>query len=246
MQKPIFGVIGGAGVAASNFLCCMIEEKITKEGAYRDVHHPEIIVYQAVNVPSRSMFLEGRGPSFIPGYVEIGKKLKSAGATLLCMSCNTAHYAIDDLRKEIGLPIIDMVEQTIIEVATNFAQKKIGLVASEGCLLGKVYETRFIKHYPQFSIIYPDSITQKEVTRGIVNIKNLNRFKKEGHTDRPKTIFSKVCRKLIEEGAELIILGCTDITVDFSPNSIDGVPIVDSLRVLANSIIEEFKNSNLK
>ena len=41
----MIGVIGGNGVAATNKLCQLIEEKLTKGGAYRDAHHPEMIVW---------------------------------------------------------------------------------------------------------------------------------------------------------------------------------------------------------
>lgn len=68
----MLGIIGGNGVAATNRLLQIIEEKLTKSGAYRDAHHPEMIIWQATQAPSRSMYLEGRGPSWIDDYVEIG------------------------------------------------------------------------------------------------------------------------------------------------------------------------------
>ena len=105
------GVIGGNGVAATNRLCFLVEEKITKAGAYRDAHHPEMIILQATQVPSRSMYLEGRGESFIPGYIDVGRKLKACGCTELCMCCNTAHYAIDLLPEQIGLPFINLLDE---------------------------------------------------------------------------------------------------------------------------------------
>ena len=43
------GVIGGNGVAATNRLCDMIERKVTAAGAFRDAHHPEMIVWQATS-----------------------------------------------------------------------------------------------------------------------------------------------------------------------------------------------------
>ena len=49
----MIGVIGGNGVAATNRLCALVEEKMTNSGAYRDAHHPEMIIWQATQVPSR-------------------------------------------------------------------------------------------------------------------------------------------------------------------------------------------------
>ena len=75
----MIGVIGGNGVAASNKLCQLVEEGLTRNGAFRDAHHPEMIIWQATQAPSRSMYLEGRGPSWIEDYVEIGKMMKACG-----------------------------------------------------------------------------------------------------------------------------------------------------------------------
>ncbi|HOY32866.1 MAG TPA: amino acid racemase [Bacteroidales bacterium] len=239
-MKRIYGIIGGAGVAATNRLNHLIEEYLTRNGAFRDAHHPEIISYQAVNSPSRSMFLEKKGETFIPSYVDIGKKLKSIGANILCMSCNTAHYAFDEIQKEVDLPFINMVEDTVKFIDDKYKNKRIGLIASDGCLMGKVYEFYFNKYNIKLPVVYPDVEYQKEVTRGIINIKNSNRFKDINYINRPRNIFKSVCDHLVYNGAEVIILGCTDISVDFVPLNNESVIIVDSLNILANSIINDF------
>ena len=104
----MIGVIGANGVAATNRLCELIEERVVKAGGYRDCHHPEMIIWQATQVPSRSMYLEGKGESFIPEYIRIGRRLKECGCNEICMCCNTAHYYIEELQKEIGLPVINL------------------------------------------------------------------------------------------------------------------------------------------
>ena len=163
----IIGVIGGAGVAATNKLQELIETHMTQDGAYRDCHHPEIIIWQATQAPSRSMYLEGKGESFIPDYVEIAKKLKICGATKLCMCCNTAHYAIDEISAEAQIPFINLVENCVIRVKKS-GVKSIGLIASDGCLKGKVYEKYFEQHCPDIKIIYPDNEYQTLVTKEFV------------------------------------------------------------------------------
>lgn len=91
-MEKILGIIGGAGVAATNRMNEMIEERFTTAGAYRDAHHPQIITFQATQAPSEACFSRGRGESFVPAYIDAGKKLKVFGASMLCMACNTAHY----------------------------------------------------------------------------------------------------------------------------------------------------------
>lgn len=232
----MIGIIGGAGVAATDKLLELIEIELTKNGAFRDCHHPEMIIYQATKVPSRSMYLEGRGESFIPGYVEIAKKLKSCGAEKIAMCCNTAHYAIDEISKKADISFINIIEEVAYEVK-NQGLKAVGLMASDGCVKFKIYNKYFEKICPETKIIYPDESYQKLVTKGICNTKNIHRFDEINSSERPNFIFKQVKQHLIEKGAQKVISGCTDIRVDyFEPD------IIDSLEILRNKIIFESVN----
>lgn len=233
MVKLKIGIIGGAGVAATNKLNELIEIELTKNGAYRDCHHPEIIIWQATKAPSRSMFLEGKGESYIEDYVKIAKELKQCGCEKICMCCNTAHYAIDEISKKADIEIINLVEEVVKEVK-NKNYKTVGLVASDGCLKGNVYEKYFKEHCPDVKIIYPDDDIQKLVTKGICNTKNIHRFDEINSQERPNQIFQKIKKSLKESGAEVIIMGCTDIRVDYYEEE-----NIDSLEILKNLIITQ-------
>ena len=238
-KKHIIGIIGGAGVAATNKLQELIEVQLTQSGAFRDVHHPELIVWQATQAPSRSMYLEGKGDSFIPRYVDIAKRLKACGATKLCMCCNTAHYAIDEISKQADISFINLVEICVKKVKT-IGVSSVGLVASDGCLQGNVYEKYFKIHIPDVKIIYPDIDYQKMVTQGICNTKNKHRFDTDDSEDNPKNIFKKIKNHLLNNGAEIVICGCTDIRAVYYEYD-----NIDSLEMLKEAIINYY-NKNLE
>lgn len=234
----MIGVIGGNGVAATNRLCTLVEEMKTKAGAFRDAHHPEMIIWQATQVPSRSMYLEGRGESFIPGYVDVGRKLKACGCTELCMCCNTAHYAIDELQEQIGLPFINLLEEVAKEANLQGA-KCIGMMCSDGLRKFKLYDKWFEKINPEMHLIYPDDEMQKLVTLGICNAKNTKRIDPNGD-EYPEKLFSKVCDWLLEQDVDCIVAGCTDINAVFFQNEWKGAKYIDSLQVLAKSIYNDY------
>lgn len=230
----MIGVIGGNGVAATNRLCQLVETQIVNDGGYRDFHHPEMIIWQATQVPSRSMFLEGRGESFIPGYVDIGRKLKNCGCTKLCMCCNTAHYAIDELQDAIGLPFINLIEE-VAKTANSYNSKKIGLMCTAGLNKMKLYDSYFEKINPEMQIIYPDILNQEIVTLGICNAKNDIRNNPK-NDEYPEKLFAKVCDWFAKQSVDCIVGGCTDISAVFSPQDWHKIPYIDSLKVLANRI----------
>lgn len=225
------GIIGGNGVAATNLLLDLLEISITKAGAFRDCHHPEYVVSYATKAPSRSMYVEGRGESFVDDYVREAERLKEMGCTMVCMCCNTAHYAIDEIQGRSGVPFINLIEE-VAKTVKAMNLRAIGLMASDGCFKSKLYNRYFDKVCPDVRVIYPPAELQAEVTRGICNTKNIHRFGAPESPDRPRNIFSRVRDWLLLHGAEKVISGCTDIRVDFHDEE-----QIDSLEVLRDAIL---------
>lgn len=231
-MSKIIGIIGAAGVAATNKLLELIENELTRKGAFRDSHHPELVVLYPTQVPSRSLFLEGLGPSFIPDYVNLAKKLKLFNVSKICMSCCTAHYAIDEIKCKVKIEFLDLIEEIAKRVRT-LNVKNVGLIASNGCLKMRIFDKYFKNICPEVNIIYPDDTHQDLVTKGICNIKNKHRFDDIQSKEKPQNIFRTVSDFLKNSGAEKIISGCTDIKVDYD------LADVDALEVLKEIILKE-------
>jgi aspartate racemase len=237
-RPPILGIIGGAGVAATNLLMTKIEHAYTHAGAFRDSHHPEILCHQATQVPSRSLFLEGRGESFIPEYQRIAQQLERSGSTLIAMCCNTAHAAYQEVSASVNVPVINLINETILRVSKSSAQK-IALLASEGCVLSGIYQHWFSVHCPEKTLVIVTPEQQAFVTLGIVNIKNAHRFSAIDASERPNQLFHTVIDQLYEQGCDGIIMGCTDIAVDFDAEKKSNILLFDSLGILVEILVEK-------
>lgn len=222
------GVIGGNGVAATNRLCDMIECKVTAAGAFRDAHHPEMVVWQATSVPSRSMFLEGRGPDWRPDYIRIAKSLKALGCDIGCMCCNTAHYAIDDVARGSGLEFINLLEE-VAAVAKAKELRKVVMFCSDGARKFDIYGKVFSRVCPEIELLYPSEGRQAEVTKIICSVKTKERF---SQNPADKLV------ALANEEVAPVILGCTDLRVALPPDAALGGNIaIDSLECLADAIV---------
>ena len=222
------GVIGGNGVAATNRLCDMIERKVTATGAFRDAHHPEMIVWQATSVPSRSMFLEGRGPDWRPDYIKIAKSLKALGCDMGCMCCNTAHYAIDDVVRESGLSFINLLEEVAVAVKAQ-GLRKVVMFCSDGARKFDIYGKVFSRVCPEIEIVYPSEGKQAEVTKIICAVKTSGRFSREP---------ANMLVSLAQGEVAPVVLGCTDLRVALSPDEpLSGNMAIDSLECLADAIV---------
>lgn len=234
-SSEVIGIIGGAGVAASAELIARLERYVTASGCDRDACHPEILMHQATKVPSRSMFLEGRGESFVPGYIDSAKKLKQGGATFIAMCCNTAHYAHREIEEGAGIPVIDLIAESIAQAHKH--GRRIGLLCSDGTRKAGIYE----KAAGQ-PLLMPGEVTQAMLTRGICNIKKgYHRDLAEGMPERPATLFRAAYDDVVAQGAEVVILGCTEIPLDFA--KVDG-PVVDTIEVLAQTCLARWRNGH--
>ena len=231
------GVIGGNGVAATNRLCDLVERKVTAAGAFRDAHHPEMIVWQATSAPSRSMFLEGRGEDWRPDYIRIATAFKSLGCDLGCMCCNTAHYAVNEIAAASGLPLVNLLEEVAL-AAKATGQKKFEIFCSDGLRKFDLYGKAFRAVAPDCEIVYPDAERQKLVTSTICGVKTKARLETDENRRR--------LEKLVETAVAPVILGCTDLRVAY-PNDaqvVRGKIVVDSLETLADAIVRKTSESN--
>lgn len=227
------GVIGGNGVAATNRLCEFIERKKTAVGAFRDAHHPEMIVWQATFVPSRSMFLEGRGEDWRPYYIHIAKQLKDLSCDVACMCCNTAHYAIDDIVKGSGLPFINLLEEVAMRV-NSLGLQKVELWVSDGAKKFDIYGPVFKRLAPNCEVVYPDDERQKSVTKIICAVKTSARFLTSNDPMHPHSMI----RELLKTSASPVVFGCTDIRVAYEvAERLENRVVCDSLEVLAEAIV---------
>lgn len=132
-----------------------------------------------------------------------GKSLESAGAKIILICANTMHLCIEAIRKEVSIPVIHIAEAT--------AEKIIEANVKTVALLGTKYtmEKAFFKDVlASFGIksIIPEledrnkihEIIYSELSKGILN-------------DASKQVYLQIIDKLIEDGAEGVILGCTEI-----------------------------------
>lgn len=241
IDMPCIGIIGGAGVAATNLLLNKIEKRFLQSGAFRDLHQPPMLVFQATQAPSRSMFIEGRGPSFLADYIRAAKTLEASGCSVLGMCCNTAHYFYDEIAASVNIPVVNLIKETVNHVVLKNKGKKVLLLASDGCLISKVYEVEFQKNAIWDNLVLLPESLQTLLSRAIANTKSRIRLREDSDTERPKFIYQQILNsKLLEDNIDLILLGCTDISVDFLPHHFTQKKVLDTVDVLAEVITASY------
>ncbi len=229
MSEKIIGILGGMGPEATADLYLRI---IKATPAKRDQDHPRVIIYSNSKVPDRTAAILGTGPSPMPELIRAGKRLEEAGADFIIIPCNTAHYFIDQLQKGAtgaNTPHDQALRQ---RRAKEFYPKvkKAGLLATDGTVKSGLYKSAYGEL--GIEILEPTPESQAEVMKAIYQ------YIKAGNLIDGGLLLRSVANELIAAGAEMIICGCTEVSLVLKEGDLT-VPILDPLQVLAEAAVAE-------
>ena len=157
---------------------------------------------------------------------EAGKNLENAGASCIIICANTMHLCIDAVRNVVDIPVIHIAEAT----AKSIIEKKIKKVA----LLGTKYtmEKDFFKDIlTSYGIetIIPNSVDRTEIHRVIYEELSSGEI-----LESSKNNYLEIIEKLIINGAEGVILGCTEIPLLIQQEHVS-VPVFDTTKIHATA-----------
>ena len=227
MYKTI-GLIGGMGPAATADMLL----KITKlTDAKRDQDHVHVIIDSNINIPDRTAAILHGGEDPLPQLKASAELLENAGADMLIIACNTAHYYVAELAKHTSLPIISMPEETA-HLLKERGIKKAALLATDGTVQSGVYQS--VLDAEEIETIYPNHEQQAVIMSVIYN------YIKRGILDASKLPAREVldiCIDLKKRGAEVVLLACTELPVAFEVMDLFDDSCVDPTEVLAAAAI---------
>jgi len=196
--------------------------------AKQDQEHIEMLIYSKPTIPDRTAYILGRSkenPVFL--MIEIGKALVDLGVDYIAIPCITAHYFHDTLSSGIGVPIIHIIKETVQHLKDHGVQCA-GIMATEGTISSNLFQEELIK--AGMNAIIPTEQKQEMVTDLIY--KNV---KANQPVDFDK--FTAVSMELKNNGAEVIILGCTELSLikrdyDIGPGYIDAMEVLSMRSIL--------------
>jgi aspartate racemase len=216
----VVGIIGGMGPEATVDLMRRI---IAKTPARDDEDHIHLIVESNPKIPSRiAHLIERSGADPTPELIRMAGNLQRAGAHALAMPCNTAHAYADSIRRAIAIPLLDMVNLTVEQIAAGSASH-VGLLASTAVHNTALYATAFSAR----GIATVQPARQEEVMALIKAVKR-------GDTRaQAQAALSRIALDMADR-ADVLLIGCSELSVIAAGIA---VPFVDSLDVLAQAVV---------
>lgn len=228
MQKTI-GILGGMGPMAT---CDLMKKIIDNTDASCDQEHLRICVDSNTNIPDRTSAILGQGKDPRPEMIKSAVRLRSMGADVIIVSCNTAHYFLSDVEKCVDIPILQMPRETAKSLREQGVKMAV-LLATDGTLQSGLYDRELTDQ--GIVCIHPNAEEQQMIMSLIYD------YVKAG---KPYPHFEKIRamqERLAKQGVESMILGCTELPIAFAQwDAI--IPTIDPTDVLARSAIRHTNN----
>jgi aspartate racemase len=261
-QTGLIGILGGLGPEAGRLLHgYIIEEAARLKSITCDQDHYDIVHLSLPSIiPDRASYIFDRAcPNPTPVIFTILKSMALVAEQhdrpmSVCIPCNTYHAPVlfDPLKEALAksdmrhhVRILNLIEESALAVQTYAETSKtktgtgadrVGLISTSGERASGIY-----RHYlglQGIEVIQADDTEQKFVDDAIYNPVYGLKATSAG-TPVVREILRDVVTLLQKRGAEIIILGCTELPFVFDGEEWGGAHFISPMRIMARRLIEE-------
>ena len=220
------GLVGGTGWVSTLDYYRYFNELVFKN---TDGESTAEVIIKSVNYPAiAKLTAAGKWDDITKIITEAALALQTAGADCILLGANTMHHIAPQVKAAINIPFIHIAEETGKEIKKK-GLKKVALLGTKYTMqlpffkdvLASMEIETIIPHENDIQII--NDAIYKELALGII-------------TAVTKENYLQIMQKLQQEGAEGIILGCTEIPLLIKPNDFD-LPLFDTTFIHANAAV---------
>jgi aspartate racemase len=230
-MQGFLGVLGGMGpLATADFLGKLVENSPARV----DQDHIPVIVYGDCTTPDRTASIVGTGPSPLPKLLAGIAHLNQAGVKAISIPCNSAHCWYDELSSASSVPVFHIVKASAEQVRKKKpAAKSVGVLSTFGTHQMGIYRDTLAAL--GYAVVTPSEDEFHTLVSPAIAMIKANRL------DAAEDVFREAASRLCARGAEIIILGCTEIPIGMRRQYRENPALfVDSNDALALAVIDFF------
>jgi len=234
MFKKI-GIVGGLSPESTIIYYQRIVRRCHE--SFGDHTYPEIVIYSVNFQRFIDWMSRERWDKITEQLVKDIKSLTQAGADFALIATNTMHLVYQEVQRRSPIPIVSIVKATAEEVNKEGVDK-VGLLGTrftmeEGFFKKGLADYRIDTLMPEKGDReYVDKVIFDELCRGVIKSESRERF-------------LRIIRDLISQGAEGIVLGCTEIPLLIKPEH-TSAKLFDTAIIHADKAFELALNSTVQ
>lgn len=221
------GLIGGMSWESTREYYRIMNEEVKKR--FGDSHSCKCILYSVDFAEIQELQHSGAWEELTSRMISIAEKLESAGAEMLLICTNTMHAMADRVQASIKIPLIHIAD-TVAEEIKKRGMQKVGLLGTRFTMEQDFYRVR-LKEKFGIDVIIPGENERENIHSIIYKELIAGTIKKES-----KDIYKSVIQNLFRNGAEGVILGCTEIPLLITGEDCD-IPLFDTTLLHARKAV---------
>jgi len=238
-QVAVPGILGGMGPLAHIEFERRLIQKNLERGISSDQDYPVWVLVNASNIPDRTQSIAGETADCAPWLLHYGHLLERCGADFILVTCNTSHAFYDRVQPQLSVPWIHLMEQTVQFIRVTYSQvRRVGVLATDGTLRTELYTRSLIQAGLIPVVPMLGSAVQLQIMQSIYHpqwgIKNAGVWISE----EVMQILQQSMAWLRQQGAEIVIAGCTELSVALARMESPALPWVDPLEVAASLTLD--------
>lgn len=231
-QRTI-GIIGGMSWESTQTYYQLINQGVKRE--LGGLHSADILLHSLDFAPIADLQAQGNWPAMAELLINSGLRLKAAGAQGLLIATNTMHKVADEVHVATGLPLIHIADATAAAIkAAGF--NKIALLGTNFTMTQDFYKQRLVE--AGLTVMIPDTTERADVHRIIYEELCQGQF-----TDDSRQRYIAIIEQLAKQGAEGVILGCTEIGL-LIKQADSPIPVFDTTHIHAEAAVEFLLQDN--
>jgi len=222
------GLIGGMSWESSLLYYQIINQTVKEKlGGH---HSAKSLLYSVDFEEIKTLQHEGKWAEATEIMIEIARKLEISGADCIVICTNTMHKMAEEIEDAISIPLLHIADATA-KLIVNDGRKKVALLGTAFTMEQDFYKGRLIEQFG-LDVVVPTPEDCKIIHDIIYEELCLGLMK-----EKSKQAYLEIIDKLITQGAEAVILGCTEITLLISQEDCR-VPVYDTTKIHAENSVE--------
>lgn len=227
-EVKTIGLIGGLSWESSLVYYRIINEAVKHK--LGGLHSARCIMYSVDFGPIEKMMSHGAWPEVSGVMADAGQQLEKAGADCIVICSNTVHKVAEPVQSKIGIPVLHIADTTAWKMK-DLGMKKVGLLGTRFVMEGDFYKER-LREKHGIDVLVPNERERKVINDVIFNELCLGKFNQAS-----KENLQEIIRTLVAQGAEGIVLGCTEIPLLINQGDA-AVPVLDTMTLHAHAAVD--------
>lgn len=222
------GLIGGMSWESSAVYFNLINRKVKEElGGF---HSCKSIMVTVDFAEIEKLQHQGRWAELDIIMAASAKQLELAGADIVVLCTNTMHLCTQAIIENISIPFLHIAEATGMEIASK-GIKKVSLLGTKFTMEKDFYK-KYIQDNFGIEVIVPSNEERDQVHNIIYGELVQGKI-----LDESREVYKKIIGNLENQGAEGVILGCTEIPLLISESDVN-IPVFDTTTIHAHKAVE--------